>query len=78
MKLSCIMEQGKDLATHLNSSFCTEIYVNSLSLTDHNPTLPLGMPALSIVATTASSVALILLLVVLFVLLQPKIKSLHR
>ncbi|XP_028422464.1 sushi domain-containing protein 4 [Perca flavescens] len=45
---------------------------------DHNPTLPLGMPALSIVASTASSVALILLLVVLFVLLQPKLKSLHR
>ncbi|XP_058471812.1 sushi domain-containing protein 4-like isoform X1 [Solea solea] len=40
--------------------------------------LPLGMPALSIVASTASSVALILLLVVLFVLLQPKFKSLHR
>lgn len=45
---------------------------------DLDPTLPLGMPALSIVASTASSVALILLLVVLFVLLQPKLKSLHR
>lgn len=45
---------------------------------DHNPTLPLGMPALSIVASTASSVALILLLVVLLVLLQPKLKSLQR
>ncbi|XP_038147408.1 sushi domain-containing protein 4-like [Cyprinodon tularosa] len=45
---------------------------------DHIPTLPLGMPALSIVASTASSVALILLLVVLFVLLQPKLKSFHR
>ncbi|XP_028293850.1 sushi domain-containing protein 4-like isoform X2 [Gouania willdenowi] len=45
---------------------------------DRNPTLPLGMPALSIVASTASSVALILLLLVLFVLLQPKLKSLHR
>uniref|UniRef100_A0A3B5LUC4 Sushi domain-containing protein n=1 Tax=Xiphophorus couchianus TaxID=32473 RepID=A0A3B5LUC4_9TELE len=44
----------------------------------HIPTLPLGMPALSIVASTASSVALILLLVVLFVLLQPKLKSFHR
>ncbi|KAJ8399077.1 hypothetical protein AAFF_G00414560 [Aldrovandia affinis] len=37
--------------------------------------LPLGMPTLSIVASTASSVVLILLLVVLFVLLQPKLKS---
>ncbi|CAK6957131.1 sushi domain-containing protein 4-like isoform X3 [Scomber scombrus] len=45
---------------------------------DSNPTLPLGMPALSIVSSTASSVALILLLVVLFVLLQPKLKSFHR
>ncbi|XP_029349694.1 sushi domain-containing protein 4-like isoform X2 [Echeneis naucrates] len=45
---------------------------------DRDPALPLGMPALSIVASTASSVALILLLVVLFVLLQPKLKSLHR
>ncbi|MGH0138608.1 UNVERIFIED_CONTAM: hypothetical protein FKN15_071670, partial [Acipenser sinensis] len=35
------------------------------------------VPTLSIVATTASSVALILLLVVLFVLLQPKLKSFH-
>ncbi|XP_044127429.1 sushi domain-containing protein 6 [Bufo gargarizans] len=34
-----------------------------------------GVPTLSIVASTASSVALILLLIVLFVLLQPKIKS---
>ncbi|XP_036405936.1 sushi domain-containing protein 6-like [Megalops cyprinoides] len=39
---------------------------------------PLGMPALSIVASTASSVALILLLIVLFVLLQPKLKSFHH
>ncbi|MCI4389713.1 hypothetical protein PGIGA_G00101730 [Pangasianodon gigas] len=38
----------------------------------------LGMPALSIMASTASSVALILLLVVLFVLLQPKLKSFHH
>ncbi|XP_041828147.1 sushi domain-containing protein 4-like isoform X2 [Melanotaenia boesemani] len=45
---------------------------------DQNPSLPLGMPALSIVASTASSVALILLLVVLFVLVQPKLKGLHR
>uniref|UniRef100_A0A3Q3VU77 Sushi domain-containing protein n=1 Tax=Mola mola TaxID=94237 RepID=A0A3Q3VU77_MOLML len=43
-----------------------------------DPSLPLGMPALSIVASTASSVALILFLVVLFVLLQPRLKSLHR
>ncbi|KAK2891686.1 sushi domain-containing protein 4-like isoform X1 [Channa argus] len=45
---------------------------------DHDPVLPLGMPTLSLVASTASSVALVLLLVVLFVLLQPKLKSLNR
>lgn len=50
-----------------------------LGCADSDPALPLGMPALSsIVASTASSVALILFLVVLFVLLQPKLKSLHR
>ncbi|XP_075048846.1 sushi domain-containing protein 6 [Mixophyes fleayi] len=38
----------------------------------------IGVPTLSIVASTASSVALILLLIVLFVLLQPKIKSFHH
>ncbi|XP_051951894.1 sushi domain-containing protein 6-like [Xyrauchen texanus] len=43
---------------------------------DRHSSLP--MPALSIVASTASSVALILLLVVLFVLLQPKLKSFHH
>lgn len=42
------------------------------------PHSTLPMPALSIVASTASSVALILLLVVLFVLLQPKLKSFHH
>ncbi|KAM3861323.1 sushi domain-containing protein 6 [Diretmus argenteus] len=45
---------------------------------DKEPSSQLGMPALSIVASTASSVALILLLVVLFVLLQPKLKSFHH
>uniref|UniRef100_A0A3Q0RP89 Sushi domain-containing protein n=1 Tax=Amphilophus citrinellus TaxID=61819 RepID=A0A3Q0RP89_AMPCI len=47
-------------------------------LIEQGKILPLGMPTLSIVASTASSVAFILLLVVLFVLLQPKLKSLHR
>ncbi|XP_028915896.1 sushi domain-containing protein 6 isoform X6 [Ornithorhynchus anatinus] len=44
--------------------------------TKSHPTI--GVPTLSIVASTASSVALILLLVVLFVLLQPKLKSFHH
>lgn len=38
----------------------------------------LGMNTLSIVATTASSVALVLLLMVVFVLLQPKLKAFHH
>ncbi|XP_019725730.1 sushi domain-containing protein 4-like isoform X2 [Hippocampus comes] len=45
---------------------------------EHDTSLPLGMSTWSIVSSTASSVALILLLVVLFVLLQPKLKSFHR
>ncbi|XP_028295848.1 sushi domain-containing protein 6 [Gouania willdenowi] len=45
---------------------------------DKEPSSPLEIPALSIVASTASSVALILLLVVLFVLVQPKLKSFHH
>ncbi|KAK5852738.1 hypothetical protein PBY51_006582 [Eleginops maclovinus] len=45
---------------------------------DKEPSSPLGIPALSIVASTASSVILILLLVVLFVLVQPKLKSFHH
>ncbi|XP_073340159.1 sushi domain-containing protein 4-like [Pagrus major] len=56
----------------------SQVKLSCLMEQDSDPTLPLGMPALSIVASTASSVALILLLVVLFVLLQPKLKSLHR
>ncbi|KAI5102125.1 sushi domain-containing protein 6 isoform X2 [Silurus meridionalis] len=38
----------------------------------------LGMNTLSIVATTASSVALVLLLMVVWVLLQPKLKAFHH
>uniref|UniRef100_A0A672FG70 Sushi domain containing 6 n=1 Tax=Salarias fasciatus TaxID=181472 RepID=A0A672FG70_SALFA len=45
---------------------------------DKEPSSLHGIPALSIVASTASSVALILLLVVLFVLVQPKLKSFHH
>uniref|UniRef100_A0A3Q3K4M3 Sushi domain-containing protein n=1 Tax=Monopterus albus TaxID=43700 RepID=A0A3Q3K4M3_MONAL len=56
----------------------SQMKLSCLMEQDRDPTLPLGMPTLSIVASTASSVSLILLLVVLFVLLQPKLKSLHR
>uniref|UniRef100_A0A3Q3VU72 Sushi domain-containing protein n=1 Tax=Mola mola TaxID=94237 RepID=A0A3Q3VU72_MOLML len=48
----------------------SQVKLSCLLEQDSDPSLPLGMPALSIVASTASSVALILFLVVLFVLLQ--------
>ncbi|XP_062863274.1 sushi domain-containing protein 6-like [Trichomycterus rosablanca] len=51
----------------------------SCVLSQENHAAPvLGMDTLSIVATTASTVAVVLLLVVVFVLLQPKLKSLHN
>ncbi|XP_061651171.1 sushi domain-containing protein 4-like isoform X1 [Phyllopteryx taeniolatus] len=54
------------------------IQISCIMEQDRDAALPLGMPTLSIVSSTASSVALILLLVVLFVLLQPKLKTFHR
>ncbi|XP_061552662.1 sushi domain-containing protein 6-like isoform X2 [Phycodurus eques] len=54
------------------------IQISCIMDQDRDGALPLGMPTLSIVSSTASSVALILLLVVLFVLLQPKLKTFHR
>lgn len=60
---------------------CAEGYVlkgDYKYLTYKDAHTSLGVPTLSIVASTASSVALILLLVVLFVLLQPKLKSFHH
>uniref|UniRef100_A0A803J7Q3 Sushi domain-containing 6 n=1 Tax=Xenopus tropicalis TaxID=8364 RepID=A0A803J7Q3_XENTR len=85
MGISCRLNQGKALAdvsmpfTHaLPTVFCTG-NLNGLSLIlDTNTHSSLGVPTLSIVASTASSVALILLLIVLFVLLQPKLKSFHH
>lgn len=45
---------------------------------DKEPGSSLGVPALTVVASTASCVALILLLVVLFVLVRPRLKSFHH
>ncbi|KAK2826178.1 hypothetical protein Q5P01_020392 [Channa striata] len=56
----------------------SQMKLSCLMEQDHDPVLSMGIPTLSIVASTASSVALVLLLVVLFVLLQPKLKSLNR
>lgn len=58
--------------------FTSPTFFFLLSSADKEPSSPLGIPALSIVMSTASSVILILLLVVLFVLVQPKLKSFHH
>ncbi|MEQ2266959.1 hypothetical protein XENORESO_022125, partial [Xenotaenia resolanae] len=64
--------------TCLNGEWDSPMQISCRLTQDKDPSLPLGMPALSIVLTTASSVLLILLLVVLFVLVQPKLKSFHH
>ncbi|KAG7269123.1 hypothetical protein CRUP_013387 [Coryphaenoides rupestris] len=64
--------------TCLNGEWDNPMPISCLMDGERDPALPLGMPTLSIVASTASSVALVLLLLVLFVLLQPKLKSFHR
>ncbi|XP_077408513.1 sushi domain-containing protein 6 [Vanacampus margaritifer] len=61
-----------------NGEWDTPMQISCRLSQDKEPSSPLGIPALSIVASTASSVALILLLVVLFVLVQPKLKSFHH
>ncbi|XP_077443510.1 sushi domain-containing protein 6 [Stigmatopora argus] len=61
-----------------NGEWVTPMQISCRLTQDTEPSSPLGIPALSIVASTASSVALILLLVVLFVLVQPKLKSFHH
>ncbi|XP_015244356.1 PREDICTED: sushi domain-containing protein 6 [Cyprinodon variegatus] len=64
--------------TCLDGEWDSHMQISCRLTQDKEPSLPLGMPALSIVLTTASSVLLILLLVVLFVLVQPKLKSFHH
>ncbi|XP_070787364.1 sushi domain-containing protein 6 [Pituophis catenifer annectens] len=61
-----------------NGKWNPELEVTCRLSQDKGSPPSVGVPTLSIVATTASSVALILLLVVLFVLLQPKLKSFHH
>lgn len=83
VKLTCLLEHGKqNQITHfvcLNNYSSVDTTMSTLiRLTDSDPSLPLEMPALSIVESTTTFVALILFLVVLFVLVQPKLKSLHR
>ncbi|KAL6478028.1 hypothetical protein MHYP_G00138630 [Metynnis hypsauchen] len=61
-----------------NGEWDSPMQISCVLSQEKNPAPVLGMNTLSIVASTASSVALVLLLVVLFVLLQPKLKSFHH
>ncbi|XP_072545838.1 sushi domain-containing protein 4-like [Salminus brasiliensis] len=61
-----------------NGEWDSAVQISCVLSQEKNPAPVLGMNTLSIVASTASSVALVLLLVVLFVLLQPKLKSFHH
>lgn len=61
-----------------NGEWDSAVQLSCVLSQEKNLTPVLGMNTLSIVASTASSVALVLLLVVLFVLLQPKLKSFHH
>ncbi|NWH32099.1 SUSD6 protein, partial [Chloropsis hardwickii] len=61
-----------------NGEFFLAMEVSCRLSPEKDSPLFFGVPTLSIVASTASSVALILLFFVLFVLLQPKLKSFHH
>uniref|UniRef100_A0A8B9GSD6 Sushi domain containing 4 n=1 Tax=Astyanax mexicanus TaxID=7994 RepID=A0A8B9GSD6_ASTMX len=61
-----------------NGEWDSAVQISCVLSQEKNASPVLGMNTLSIVASTASSVALVLLLVVLFVLLQPKLKSFHH
>ncbi|XP_066529598.1 sushi domain-containing protein 4-like [Hoplias malabaricus] len=61
-----------------NGEWDSPVQISCVLSHDKNPTPLLGMNTLSIVASTASSVALALLLVVLLVLLQPRLKTFHH
>lgn len=81
MQISCRLTQGPVWCTQMGkkpTSCVFTLQLFSVSPTEKEPNSPLGIPALSIVMSTASSVTLILLLVVLFVLVQPKLKSFHH
>uniref|UniRef100_A0A8C9VMC7 Sushi domain containing 6 n=1 Tax=Scleropages formosus TaxID=113540 RepID=A0A8C9VMC7_SCLFO len=90
MQISCRLSQGQSCGSSTSvfimvkgvwsseGSQSTASTIDCLAPTGKEVPSQLGIPTLSIVASTASSVALILLLIVLFVLLQPKLKSFHH
>lgn len=73
-----VFKGGYQFRTCENGEWKSSMQISCHPVQGEEPHSTLPMPALSIVASTASSVALILLLVVLFVLLQPKLKSFHH
>ncbi|XP_067240039.1 sushi domain-containing protein 6 isoform X1 [Chanodichthys erythropterus] len=73
-----VLKGGYQFRTCDNGEWKSSMQISCHSVQGEEQHSTLPMPALSIVASTASSVALILLLVVLFVLLQPKLKSFHH
>ncbi|XP_031436551.1 sushi domain-containing protein 6-like [Clupea harengus] len=73
-----VMKGDYQYLTCTNGEWDTLSQVRCLLSPEKDPEPVFGMNTLSLVATTASSVALVLLLVVLAVLLQPKLKSFHH
>uniref|UniRef100_A0A3P9GZW9 Sushi domain containing 6 n=1 Tax=Oryzias latipes TaxID=8090 RepID=A0A3P9GZW9_ORYLA len=61
-----------------NGEWDHSLQISCRPVQDKDPGSSLGVPALTVVASTASCVALILLLVVLFVLVRPRLKSFHH
>ncbi|XP_023808875.1 sushi domain-containing protein 6 isoform X2 [Oryzias latipes] len=61
-----------------NGEWDHSLQISCRPVQDKEPGSSLGVPALTVVASTASCVALILLLVVLFVLVRPRLKSFHH
>ncbi|XP_052391100.1 sushi domain-containing protein 6 isoform X2 [Carassius gibelio] len=73
-----ILKGGYQFRTCDNGEWKSPMQISCHPVQGEEQQSQLPMPALPIVASTASSVAFILLLVVLFVLLQPKLKSFHH
>uniref|UniRef100_A0A3P9H034 Sushi domain containing 6 n=1 Tax=Oryzias latipes TaxID=8090 RepID=A0A3P9H034_ORYLA len=78
LQISCRPVQGQFAARPLTPNPSGIHVPVSHPPSDKDPGSSLGVPALTVVASTASCVALILLLVVLFVLVRPRLKSFHH
>uniref|UniRef100_A0A3B3CLZ3 Sushi domain containing 6 n=1 Tax=Oryzias melastigma TaxID=30732 RepID=A0A3B3CLZ3_ORYME len=72
------LKGGEKFRTCQDGEWDHSLQISCRPAPDKEPGSPLGVPTLTVVASTASCVALILLLVVLFVLVQPRLKSFHH